>query len=30
MPKSRTTWSVLIGVAFLVMLVVIGVLPRLR
>src|SRR5438132_7419411 len=30
MPKSRTTWSLLIGVALLVALLVIGVVPRLR
>src|SRR3989442_13865212 len=30
MPQSRTTWSFLIGVALLVTLLVIGVLPRLR
>ncbi len=30
MPKSRTTWSLLIGVALLVILLGIGVLPRLR
>src|SRR5438093_3097956 len=30
MPKSRTTWSLLIGAALLAMLLVIGVVPRLR
>src|SRR2546425_10909422 len=30
MPQSRTTWSFLIGVALLVALLVIGVVPRLR
>src|SRR2546428_1730954 len=30
MPKSRTTWSLLIGVALMVTLLVIGVVPRLR